>query len=359
MVLTDIQPLRKSALPLYLQVRDLVMRKILSQEWRPGEQLPTDRELSALLGINHITLGKALNMLRDEGFLVRTRGNGTFVAERQAGAASHANPVRRDIAVLYDELNPDTFSSDLFAGIFTAMDALNLSMHLFDVENSGEKQADMLLDLFRSGKFDGAIVWSVMDEIQIRRIFQEKPDDFPLVFLDRLSGGFKVDWSGQDDYRAGWLLGDLMKRRGLKRGIVLQITESTSLSTEQRRVCGFSDAFGGLVAIKLIDNDELGLASVQTVIHEIAADADTVPTVLFSTSDVSAHYVYRLLKNDAVLRNKLSFCYIQGQFVLPVSRVYMNLRDMGTGAVKILQERLNGNRSRQLIYESNCELIEV
>ncbi len=67
--------------PLYLQVRELVLKRIVNGDWRPGDRLPPDRDLAAQLKINPVTLGKALNMLRDEGCLNRRQGRGTFIAD--------------------------------------------------------------------------------------------------------------------------------------------------------------------------------------------------------------------------------------------------------------------------------------
>jgi GntR family transcriptional regulator len=47
-----------------------------------GSQLPPEPELAAELGVSRSTLREALRSLEDEGVVRRTRGAGTFVAER-------------------------------------------------------------------------------------------------------------------------------------------------------------------------------------------------------------------------------------------------------------------------------------
>lgn len=54
---------------------------------RPGERLPSTRELTARYGISPVTLSRALAALAAEGVLVTRPGSGTYVAERAARAA--------------------------------------------------------------------------------------------------------------------------------------------------------------------------------------------------------------------------------------------------------------------------------
>jgi len=54
-----------------------------------GEQLPSDQNVAAALGVSEITVRRALKSLADEGVLVRKRGRngGSFVADSRASTA--------------------------------------------------------------------------------------------------------------------------------------------------------------------------------------------------------------------------------------------------------------------------------
>ncbi len=69
---------RMSPIPLYLQIRQWLLPRILN--WTdPSEKFYSDDQLSSRFGVSKMTVRQALNGLVDEGYLERTRGRGTFV----------------------------------------------------------------------------------------------------------------------------------------------------------------------------------------------------------------------------------------------------------------------------------------
>ena len=66
--------------PLYLQIIRHIKRGVVAGTVHDGDELPSRRMLSALLGVNPNTVQKAYRMLEEEG-LVRSRaGSGSCVA---------------------------------------------------------------------------------------------------------------------------------------------------------------------------------------------------------------------------------------------------------------------------------------
>lgn len=51
-------------------------------EWRPGEQIPSARQLAAEYRVSATTAARAVRVLADEGRLMVVRNWGVFVAER-------------------------------------------------------------------------------------------------------------------------------------------------------------------------------------------------------------------------------------------------------------------------------------
>jgi GntR family transcriptional regulator len=72
----------KSPIPLHAQVETLVREMIKSPEYQNKEFLPNEMSLAKQLGISRNTVRQALNKLVFEGLLIRKKGVGTQVAER-------------------------------------------------------------------------------------------------------------------------------------------------------------------------------------------------------------------------------------------------------------------------------------
>lgn len=80
----------RSSTPLYRQIVDQVRRRVAQGVLRPGDRLPTIRDLAARARVNRNTAARAFQELEASG-LVHTRvGQGTFVAETAGDGAVDA-----------------------------------------------------------------------------------------------------------------------------------------------------------------------------------------------------------------------------------------------------------------------------
>lgn len=69
-----------SGVPIYVQLKDQLRRAIQGGTLRPGDQLPTVRDLAARTVVNPNTVARVYRELEAEGFLTTQRGVGTYVA---------------------------------------------------------------------------------------------------------------------------------------------------------------------------------------------------------------------------------------------------------------------------------------
>jgi GntR family transcriptional regulator len=91
------------AMPLHAQLERSIRVAIASHRLKPGDQLPTVRQLAVSLRINANTVAKVYTHLERTGALETRRGVGTFVAEPVAPVTARHQEAReaelRDIAM--------------------------------------------------------------------------------------------------------------------------------------------------------------------------------------------------------------------------------------------------------------------
>ena len=69
--------------PLYLQVRDVLNKRIVDGLYPPGRSIPSESKLASDFGTSISTIRQALSLLVEDGILVKKQGKGTIVSDRK------------------------------------------------------------------------------------------------------------------------------------------------------------------------------------------------------------------------------------------------------------------------------------
>lgn len=72
---------KRSPIPLYFQLKTLLLERIQAGELKPNDQLPPESEIAAAYDVSKATVRQALGELVSAGLVLRVQGRGTFVAE--------------------------------------------------------------------------------------------------------------------------------------------------------------------------------------------------------------------------------------------------------------------------------------
>jgi GntR family transcriptional regulator len=72
---------KESPLPLYYQVKEILLEMIDNGELKPGQLIPPEREICDIQNVSRMTVNKAIMTLVNEGYLYREQGKGTFVSK--------------------------------------------------------------------------------------------------------------------------------------------------------------------------------------------------------------------------------------------------------------------------------------
>ena len=82
-----------AGMPIYLQIILYIKRGIAAGTIQNGDEMPSRRVLSALLGVNPNTIQKACRMLEEEGLICSHTGAKSFVSV----SASQMQQIRREL----------------------------------------------------------------------------------------------------------------------------------------------------------------------------------------------------------------------------------------------------------------------
>ena len=97
--------------PIYLQIIEEIKKRTARGLYKPGDQLPSVREMARETEVNPNTVARAYSELEREGFIFTRRGQGTFITENTelivSEIAKIAENAARNFLAEIDALNLD------------------------------------------------------------------------------------------------------------------------------------------------------------------------------------------------------------------------------------------------------------
>jgi len=82
------KPKRISPIPLYTQIEDDITKMITRKKLEPMDKIPPEDKLAQMYSVNRRTVSKALQNMVQKKLISRTRGKGTFVADKIKSTSS-------------------------------------------------------------------------------------------------------------------------------------------------------------------------------------------------------------------------------------------------------------------------------
>lgn len=74
--------------PAYVQLVNILRRKVAAGEYRPGARLPSEGQLCRTYAVSPMTVRRAVNVLLDQGVVTTSQGKGTFVKPMELSASA-------------------------------------------------------------------------------------------------------------------------------------------------------------------------------------------------------------------------------------------------------------------------------
>lgn len=116
-----------SEVPIYVQLRNAIVIGIGKGELKPGEGLPTVRQMAEDLGVNTMTVNKSYAILKNEGFIEIDRRHGAIVNPQKERYGEFCEKAEEELELLIAEatvrgLDRDTFMKlceKVYQGMFS------------------------------------------------------------------------------------------------------------------------------------------------------------------------------------------------------------------------------------------------
>jgi GntR family transcriptional regulator len=105
----------RSGLPIYEQIVEQISQMVAMGALKPGDQLPTVRELAAELRVNFNTVARSYRLLDEAGLISTQQGRGTYILE-----TADSEQIARLPAIALEELTDAYLQQALRLGFSTA-----------------------------------------------------------------------------------------------------------------------------------------------------------------------------------------------------------------------------------------------
>ncbi len=213
---------------LYKTTYEDLRSRIESGEFELGDRLPAESELLAHYEISAITLRRALDMLRTDGFVERRPRLGTTVVSTEA--VSSAPRAAVDIGVVITNFD-DTFGTRILEGM---LDAGGTEVNVLLKRTSGDHDAEDAAIRALASDAQALVVLPSSSEFIPPAVLELLTRAFPVVILDRRYEGIPVSDVSTDNIAAGALATEHLFSLG-HRTVALISADSRVTSNDDRR----------------------------------------------------------------------------------------------------------------------------
>lgn len=331
--------------PLYEQVKRELLDDIASGRYSPGLPFVTQREICERFHVSHATAVRALNDLAAEGYVVRRRGQGTFVAERAEPSAV----ADRTVACILQNHGPHV--SHLLAGVEAGCAEHGYRLFLTHCEDDPEREARALLHAVESG-VSGIVVYPAEGRA-VDAYGEVRRRGVPLVMVDRYRPDLATDVVVADNFAAGRDLTAELVAQGHR--VIATLWDETETTSVRDRLAGHVQALRarGLAVrpdLTVLRPYRQSLERRRKMLGDLLAGPEPPTVFLCANGYVLATVAEDLVSLGMGIPGDVDLAGMDdaGPFdVLPLTAAAVTLpsREMGRRAMELLHGRVTGART--------------
>jgi GntR family transcriptional regulator, arabinose operon transcriptional repressor len=231
----------RNPMPRYYQLYSSLLERIQENEFQPGQQLPTERQLGEEYAVSRITVTKALDLLKLDGYVERQQGRGTFVASRPLESLPPSEQrVPSPIAFVCPVLSGNAYLSAILTGIAGVCARYGYPLQVYGFVDDSVREAAAIEEALTRGA-QGLIVYSWQDHSNLALHQHVQSRGIPLVYVDRYYPEIDSDRVVWDDARCAYESTRYLIGLGHRRIAFVPTSETRPTSTLDR-LAGYRQA---------------------------------------------------------------------------------------------------------------------
>ena len=226
--------------PRYQQIYEYLLNEISEERLKPGDLIPSEKEICNLFDVSRITSKKALEMLVTKDLIFRRRGKGSFVSKIFDPVEIQKKPhLFRTIAFLIPAFN-DSFGKSLVYSVEHACKAHGYQLILKLTHESPDEE-EKALHVLDEENVAGILMLPVRSEHYNAELLRQILKKRPIVFVDRSMKGLPVPSVMTDNVSASEAAIKQLFNKGHQHVAFYSYVINTS--TVEDRLQGYTKAF--------------------------------------------------------------------------------------------------------------------
>lgn len=346
---------------LYISVYKALKKKIIDGIYKIDDRLPTEEELTKEYFTSRITIKKAMQLLVEEGFVIRYPGRGTFVSKKfqELGNGNNSSCI---VGVILSNIS-SAFGLDLIINIEKNLSDIGYSCVFKNSRGNVELENKYIDELIQLG-CKGLIIQPVHNEFYNEKLIFHHYNNFPIVLIDRDFNGTQMHCVRTDNLEATRKVTNMLFDKGHEK-IAFICSKDSTISSIENRKNGFQSAYfysqkilkeqyiaNLLVCSNKNYSKEDFNNDVNTLIEYLKREKEI--TCLFASEFTACKIIYeainRMKKNIPNDYSLITFDYSMGLINPNIARIIQNQEFMAQMAVSVLIKLINKENVAVKLY---------
>ncbi|WP_018662654.1 GntR family transcriptional regulator [Heyndrickxia acidiproducens] len=347
----------------YEKIKQDIREKILSEEYKVSEKLPTESELMEMYHVSRFTVRHAIDELEKENFVYRIQGGGIFVDNWKEKPKSAIK--NKTIGLITTHI-ADYIFPNIITGIDNYISNYGYSILIANTQNNPEKERKSLTNLL-SNELSGLIIEPTRSALNNanKGIYDNiKSMGIPMLFINAVYDDMDIPYLIMDDEKTGEMITNYLISRGHKQiAGIFKVDDKQGVLRMKGYIKAYQDhpEISNMSEIMMYQTEENKINMFKKL-HTSLKRPEFAPTAIVCYNDQLAFQVINFVKEIGLkIPEDLSIISVDdyqfSKFINPgLTTIRHPQERMGLDAGKMIIDMLNKQPVTSKIYEP--ELIE-